>query len=331
MEELSTVVGARHETPEVMGLLKWAKALPAGEPWLAVSLRGLARGLQIGAGERLRSPGAEAMLSSLLSSSSESITTGALAVARFFELPALVSTARRQALDPSLPSVRRAALIRALAAGRWEEVQPVLEKLLEEGPDLGVAAVDALSSFDDPRVAELLLAHWPKLGPEVRQRALDALLERRRSVTALLAAVERRTVEAAAFDLPRKEKLLRNPDPEIRSHAARIFRDQPSDRVGVVASYRTALDLSGDPMRGRGSFDKNCAKCHISRAGRAVGPDLARVRGKTKLELLEAILDPSRAIDPVFTNYVILTRDGKIHDGAGSGRDSRNRYPPSRR
>jgi putative heme-binding domain-containing protein len=46
-----------------------------------------------------------------------------------------------------------------------------------------------------------------------------------------------------------------------------------------------------------------------------VGPDLARVQGRSGLELLEAILDPSRAIDSSFTNYVIVTRDGRMHDG----------------
>ena len=46
-----------------------------------------------------------------------------------------------------------------------------------------------------------------------------------------------------------------------------------------------------------------------------MGPDLARVKGTTRARLLEAILNPSRDIDPNYTNYIITTRDGRIYDG----------------
>ena len=39
------------------------------------------------------------------------------------------------------------------------------------------------------------------------------------------------------------------------------------------------------------------------------------MKGNTGTQLLQKILDPSRAIDPRYTNYIVVTADGRIHDG----------------
>ena len=46
-----------------------------------------------------------------------------------------------------------------------------------------------------------------------------------------------------------------------------------------------------------------------------MGPDLSGVSSKSKEELLTSILNPSYAIEPRFTNYIITTKDGGLHDG----------------
>jgi putative heme-binding domain-containing protein len=225
------------------------------------------------------------------------------------------------ALDPREPAPRRRRATLALAAGRFSDARPVLEALLDgrAGSEVAEAAIDVLGWFDDASVPAIVLARWKTFGPEARNRALDALLRRRAFVPELLGAIEKGAIEPTALDLPRREKLLRNPDDGIRGRAAKAFPEQSTDRERVVAGYRPSLELAGDPGRGRALFDKNCATCHLARAGRTVGPDLARVQGRSKLELLESILDPSRAIESGFTNYVILTRDGQMHDGLIAG------------
>ena len=36
---------------------------------------------------------------------------------------------------------------------------------------------------------------------------------------------------------------------------------------------------------------------------------------KTKEELIEAILNPSAAVEPRFVNYLVTTKDGRMYDG----------------
>jgi putative membrane-bound dehydrogenase-like protein len=319
VSELAAVIGARSDAGE---LRQWLDLLAPGAPLddeacRTAALSGLARGLRTAGAERIQLPGADAAFGRLIGGGSEKVEAAALSAARFFDLPSLVALSRRVALDGTAPPGRRRNAVLSLAAGRFEDVRPLLETLLDGAPvpEVTGAVFVALGSFDSPGVPQLLLARWKKLGPDERRHAADVLLGRRGFVPALLDAVETGAVERAALELPAREKLLRNPDADIAARARRVLREQPSDRDQVVASYRPALDLRGDSAHGRALFDKNCATCHLTRGGRLVGPDLARVRGKTKLELLEAILAPSRAIEPVFTNYVILTRDGRIHDG----------------
>jgi putative heme-binding domain-containing protein len=86
-----------------------------------------------------------------------------------------------------------------------------------------------------------------------------------------------------------------------------------------LQAYRPAVDLAGDPVKGNAIFEKTCAICHLARKGRRIGPDLSGVSSKTRAQLLEDILNPSKAIQAAYTNYVVITRDGRIHDGLVAG------------
>jgi putative membrane-bound dehydrogenase-like protein len=92
------------------------------------------------------------------------------------------------------------------------------------------------------------------------------------------------------------------------------------DRKKVVESYRATLSATGDAARGREVYRKYCAACHRSGAeGQDVGPDLATVKTRTPEELLVAILDPSREVNPLFAAIRVLTTGGEVIDGlAGS-------------
>src|SRR5207253_4499589 len=89
------------------------------------------------------------------------------------------------------------------------------------------------------------------------------------------------------------------------------------DRAKVVEAYRDVLKLNANAQRGKAVFDENCAKCHMPRRrqGARVGPDLSGINNKTREELLTSILNPSYAIEPQFTHYIVTTKDGRIYDG----------------
>ncbi|MGA1237103.1 MAG: PVC-type heme-binding CxxCH protein [Limisphaerales bacterium] len=88
------------------------------------------------------------------------------------------------------------------------------------------------------------------------------------------------------------------------------------DRQAILESYRGLHALSPNPARGQQLFTDQCAPCHrINNIGHEVGPDLSMVRNKPIEWMLNAILDPSQAIDPRYQAWHVETTDG--HEWSG--------------
>jgi putative heme-binding domain-containing protein len=212
--------------------------------------------------------------------------------------------------------------VRFLRGGDFSAVAPALRTILTSPSpqDLQAAAVATLSEFDDPTVPKLLLAGWGGYSPAVRTRAAEAMLRNRNWAAALLDAVEQAKVRPAAIDPVVRIRLTQYPDPGVRERAARLLQAETRDRAQVIEAYRDVLDLPADLDRGRQVFDEHCAKCHLARGERGrIGPDLSGINNRSKEELLTHILDPSFEIQPNYTNYIVVARDGHVYDGLLTG------------
>src|SRR5262249_49922446 len=146
--------------------------------------------------------GAESSLLPFLNSGDEAVQKTAWETARFFELRQLVQKAVTDAQNPSLTTKQRVIAIRALRGGQFPAVAPVLRKFLplQEAPELQMAAVESLSSFDDPTIAATLLVSWKNYTPDVRQKVLNALLSERQRMKVLMKALEDGQVERTMAD-----------------------------------------------------------------------------------------------------------------------------------
>jgi quinoprotein glucose dehydrogenase len=77
----------------------------------------------------------------------------------------------------------------------------------------------------------------------------------------------------------------------------------------------------GDAERGEQIFYEkiavSCVRCHkIDDRGGDVGPNLSKIgKDKTRQYLLEAIVDPNRAVAQGFETVVIETNDGQVLSG----------------
>jgi len=233
-------------------------------------------------------------------------------------MPELTRQAAADAVAPVLNMTKRLYAVRALRSAPFSTAGPVLLKVLESQPgsELQSAAIESLASFDDPSVAATLIASWKSYDPTARTKALAALLNQRDRVPILLQALESHQLEINAVDAASRARLLQYPDRAIAERARPLFQSNTSDRMKVVANYQGALKLTGNPAHGKNVFEETCGKCHLPRKqGGRVGPDLSGISSKTKEELLTSILNPSYAIEPQFTNYIVTTKDGGLHDG----------------
>jgi putative heme-binding domain-containing protein len=105
----------------------------------------------------------------------------------------------------------------------------------------------------------------------------------------------------------------------------------PSDghkgwKLGSNPRPRAVLALDGDPRRGERLFwsqPNQCGSCHrIGDRGTPVGPELSTIgKLRSREDLLDSLLEPSRRIEPRYATYVAATADGRSLTGLLVKRD----------
>lgn len=314
LPQLAALIGFRRDRREMAAFIAAMPRLDRAK----AGLNGLARGLKLSGAQTIGAPEAEAALGGVITGGDEEVQIAAWGVARYLDLHALWPKAAMEAKQPNLAPSLRAAAIRALQGGHFATAEPVLKAVLDAnpGPEVQRAAAEALASFNDPAAGSLLLSYWRTYKPEARGAVLDSLLTSRERAPLLLDAIQHREIPAPSLDVATRNRLLEYPDSKVAARAKELLQSAGQDRAKVVASYHDVLNLKGDAARGKQALEKTCGRCHLAQSGRAqVGPDLSGVNNKTKEELLTSILNPSAAIDPRFINYIITTKDGRVHDG----------------
>src|SRR5262249_15393620 len=146
-----------------------------------------------------------------------------------------------------------------------------------------------------------------------RTQVLEVLGRRDEWLRAALDAVEKKTVPAAEVDAVRRQRLLDHKDKAVRDRAEKVFAGAANaDRQKVIDTYAAAMaKLTGDATRGQAVFAKTCSVCHkLGGVGNEVGPDLASLNDKSTDYLLAAILDPNRAVEARYVNYIAETKNG---------------------
>jgi putative membrane-bound dehydrogenase-like protein len=182
---------------------------------------------------------------------------------------------------------------------------------------LQTAVVTALGKLNDNRVPQVLLDGWKGFGPDLRGRILDVLLSRGPWANLLFDRLEKGEVLAAEIDAPRRLRLLEQKDATLRTRAEKLLAGAVSnDRRKVIDDYRSALSLPANKVQGAAVFKKTCSACHrLGELGFPVGPDLTALTDRSPDSMLVAVLDPNRAVEAKFINYVAITNSGLIHTG----------------
>jgi quinoprotein glucose dehydrogenase len=208
----------------------------------------------------------------------------------------------------SLPNEDVAPLITAGLADRTTEVRGAARQLLvKSDPTRGIAELERAVSAPERTERQAAVAQLAELkqaeATKTLSRIMDQLLNNKVPEDTLL------DVLAAAGS---------RADDELQGKLKEFESRRGND--GVAAKFRETLQ-GGDAERGRTVFfertEASCVRCHkIDSRGGEVGPDLSKIAAdKTRQYLLEALVDPNRAIAKGFESTTIADADGRIHVG----------------
>ncbi len=302
LTKLAEQTGLQNEPPQVRKLLSELETLAAADQPLAQAVaRTLLDGLA-----RAKSPLRNELLAEDRSVLAQLVTQ-------------MVRQAADMAVDDARQPDRRAAAVGSLACAPYEQVVDILSELLDSRQPHAVAsaAIETLGTFDEDQVAEMLIEAWSGLTPRLRATTTAVLFARRQRLLALLDSIDAGEISPSQLDPTRVESLLAHPDQPIRDRASKLFQNrQPGDRQKVLDAYRDVLDITGDAARGKAVFKKECATCHrLEGVGYDLGLPLGSIKDRGTEGILANVLDPNSNINPEYTNYVVVTDDGRTVTG----------------
>ena len=225
-----------------------------------------------------------------------------------------------EATSPEL----KLACLSLLEQRKWEEVQPVVKKLLMPGQDPGLqaAAINVLKRFGADKAGPLAYELLPISGPSLRRELVSLLSASPKTALELFKRMERGEVSPALVEIETRWRYQRGQG-ELRDLAVKLFGQPSEDRAGVVAAYAQSLNLTGNIEKGRQLFESMCTSCHrYGIVGNEVGPSLSDVKVKPPEALLSDILDPNRMFEARYCAYQVEMRDGRIFVGIVSAETS---------
>jgi putative heme-binding domain-containing protein len=182
-------------------------------------------------------------------------------------------------------------------------------------------AVDALGALEGGDAAGALAAAIPAATSALRERILDRIAARPASVAVLLAEIEGGALDARLLGTRGIHRLRTYPDAELAARAARLVPAAASSAeiAALVERLLPEVESSGAPgdaLRGQAVFAAQCAQCHrAGNEGGRVGPELTGIGARGAAELLPIILDPNRAVEPAYTEWIAHTTSNEVVAG----------------
>jgi putative membrane-bound dehydrogenase-like protein len=223
----------------------------------------------------------------------------------------------RKQLDSGESSIHQQSVaVAILGFGRQqqkEDLERMLNALAATAPTpLRDRALRVVQSLEDVTLAEGMIGRWRQLSPATRQQVTEMMLTRPSWTQALVDALKKGEIATRELGLTAASRLRQVRDEKLRVQVEELLSQvTESQRGEVIARYLKEMPASGDPVQGRGLFQQQCASCHrVANLGEQLGPDLAALTDKTTPSLVTAILDPNRAIEDKYLQYVALTEDG---------------------
>ena len=225
--------------------------------------------------------------------------------------------------DSNLSTDERAKAIEAVKALKNAASTDALLKLVNgNNPEsLIIQGMRALGQIGGDNVADDFLQSWSKYSPAVRAAAAEVLVSRWRWATALLSALESKTISPQELPLSAIRSLGESKDDFVRQRATQVIgRIRPADvdKQKIIEAKKKMILNGGPPdlQAGHEIAKKTCFVCHkLYGEGADVGPDLTGVGRSTLDALLANVIDPNQVVGKGYENVQVETKDGRSLSG----------------
>ncbi len=264
-----------------------------------------------------------AVSKSLRASKDDDVRLQAIALGVTFGDSSAMDAMRTRVVDPSESVDARAVALQSLLDANDSGLVPTLVSLLADVAPLREAAIRGMAQYDDPAIARELLGAYSGLPPAQRRTALGTLCARAGSGSALLDAIESKSIPGTDLTADLVKQLQFLDDERIDAKLQSVWgtvRQSPADKLALIAKYTALVESTEHPPvdieLGRSVFASTCMKCHkLYGVGIKIGPDLTGSNRSNLEYLLSNIVDPSSVMAKEYRPTVILTDSGRVVNG----------------
>ncbi len=177
----------------------------------------------------------------------------------------------------------------------------------------------ALGELNEPALGKAVCGVYGKLPGEVQPVAFETLLKRADWTLALLDAITAKQVDAATFGPANAFRLRTYPDKAVAQRANDMLdqlNPMAKAKDEAIAKLAPLVEKPGNAENGKLMFQAACATCHVfGGSGVEIGPALTGMGSHGPSELLTAIVDPNREVEPTYLTWNIETRNGQFYSG----------------
>ena len=254
----------------------------------------------------------------LLASSNDRVTKLATQLSQLFGDEDALSKTLNLLQDVQAGKGERELALRTLLDQQNVAAQKLVPSLVND-PNLQIAAVRGLATFENTLAIQDLLQRFAELNEDAQRAVVETCAARRSYASQLLAAIQNQNVSKS--DLP--AHVTRNLSQLLGAQFTRIFgeiRDVEQDREARLANYKKLASPSAMSManasRGRTVFNKTCGTCHqLYGTGGNVGPDLTGSNRANLDYILLNSVDPSFDVPDAYKTTIVQTIDGRMISG----------------
>jgi putative heme-binding domain-containing protein len=231
---------------------------------------------------------------------------------------------RGLAMDESVAMPVRLGAVEGLAALNDPPGRAALEEIgRRKGSPARGAAVVALSAINVDEAAEIASAFLADADAAAASPVFEAFAGRKGGPVALARELSGKSIAADVAKVGlRLNGTSGRPEPKLVEALTKAGKLDASRTMTAAerAGLLSEIASQGDPARGEAIYRRQvmqCLKCHaIAGAGGQVGPGLESLGASAPVDyILDAVLEPAKAVKEGYHATVVATSDGKVVTG----------------
>lgn len=235
-------------------------------------------------------------------------------ISQIFGLVSATKETLTLALDQKADAAARNKAIQTLASQQNEALEKALPKLFRDQA-VEVAAIRAITSYDNKTAGKALLAHYSNLSDLGKRETVQALASRPSYGWQLTTAIRDKKVprrDVPPYVARQLRRVVGNGFMEVWG----LIDGQADDKQAAFEKFEALLTPkaigSANLKNGRALYQRTCMACHkLHGEGGTLGPDITGANRNNLDYLLQNILDPSGIIQDDYKMVTITKRDGQ--------------------